>query len=132
MNRMMMKKKKKKLKTSSPQKPMKVVYISNPVRFKATTSEFRALVQELTGQDSDQTHPLQQFNEDKEDGVSSIAACRNQELLQYHHPNNKQVSVQATSMEDTDNRVGDHQLEMFDDDVFTRLSELLPSGFLVI
>ncbi|KAK4794183.1 hypothetical protein SAY86_012177 [Trapa natans] len=33
--------------------PIKVVHISNPIRVKATASEFRALVQELTGQDSE-------------------------------------------------------------------------------
>lgn len=34
-------------------KPIKVVYISNPVKFTTSASEFRALVQELTGRDSD-------------------------------------------------------------------------------
>ncbi|GFP80812.1 sigma factor binding protein 2 chloroplastic [Phtheirospermum japonicum] len=33
--------------------PLKVVYITNPIKFKASASQFRALVQELTGQDSD-------------------------------------------------------------------------------
>ncbi|GER25783.1 30S ribosomal protein S2 [Striga asiatica] len=33
--------------------PLKVVYITNPIKFNATASEFRALVQELTGRDSD-------------------------------------------------------------------------------
>ncbi|OWM85476.1 uncharacterized protein LOC116202014 [Punica granatum] len=37
--------------------PIKVVYISNPMRVKATASEFRALVQELTGQDSELPDP---------------------------------------------------------------------------
>ncbi|XP_051149018.1 uncharacterized protein LOC127263824 [Andrographis paniculata] len=32
------------------QQPLKVVYITNPIKFKASASEFRALVQELTGQ----------------------------------------------------------------------------------
>ncbi|XP_043692875.1 sigma factor binding protein 1, chloroplastic-like [Telopea speciosissima] len=34
-------------------KPIKVVYISNPMKVKTSASEFRALVQELTGRDSD-------------------------------------------------------------------------------
>ncbi|KAE9586300.1 hypothetical protein Lal_00000735 [Lupinus albus] len=34
-------------------KPMKVVYISNPMKVKTSPSEFRALVQELTGQDAE-------------------------------------------------------------------------------
>ncbi|XP_052175844.1 sigma factor binding protein 1, chloroplastic-like [Diospyros lotus] len=33
-------------------KPVKVVYISNPMMVKTTASEFRALVQELTGQEA--------------------------------------------------------------------------------
>ncbi|KAI3975014.1 hypothetical protein MKX01_005125 [Papaver californicum] len=34
-------------------KPIKVVYISNPMMVKTSVSEFRSLVQELTGRDSD-------------------------------------------------------------------------------
>lgn len=34
-------------------KPVKVVYISNPMRVEASASEFKGVVQELTGQDSD-------------------------------------------------------------------------------
>ncbi|XP_008788483.2 sigma factor binding protein 2, chloroplastic-like [Phoenix dactylifera] len=33
-------------------KPIKVVYISNPMKVKASAAEFRDLVQELTGRDS--------------------------------------------------------------------------------
>lgn len=33
-------------------KPVKVVYIANPVKVKTSASDFRALVQELTGQES--------------------------------------------------------------------------------
>ncbi|KAJ8770515.1 hypothetical protein K2173_018006 [Erythroxylum novogranatense] len=36
---------------------MKVVYISNPMKFKTSASEFRALVQELTGQDAELPDP---------------------------------------------------------------------------
>ncbi|GAB4851750.1 hypothetical protein Ancab_031152 [Ancistrocladus abbreviatus] len=41
----------------SKNKPLKVVYISNPVKFKTSASEFRALVQELTGQDAEWPDP---------------------------------------------------------------------------
>ncbi|KAK6942172.1 VQ protein [Dillenia turbinata] len=34
-------------------KPIKVVYISNPINYKTNASEFRALVQRLTGQHSE-------------------------------------------------------------------------------
>ncbi|OVA05308.1 VQ [Macleaya cordata] len=33
-------------------KPMKITYISDPMMFKASSAEFKALVQQLTGQDS--------------------------------------------------------------------------------
>ncbi|KAK3043212.1 hypothetical protein RJ639_001645 [Escallonia herrerae] len=43
--------------TKPKKKPVKVVYISNPMRVKTSASEFRALVQELTGQDADLPDP---------------------------------------------------------------------------
>ncbi|KAK1278216.1 hypothetical protein QJS04_geneDACA003581 [Acorus gramineus] len=39
--------------TKAKKKPIKVVYISNPMRVETSPSKFRSLVQELTGQDSD-------------------------------------------------------------------------------
>lgn len=33
--------------------PLKVVYITNPIKIETSALEFRALVQELTGQDAD-------------------------------------------------------------------------------
>ncbi|KAF3328284.1 sigma factor binding protein 1 [Carex littledalei] len=38
--------------TKTKKKPLKVVYISNPVKLTATAAQFRAVVQELTGRDS--------------------------------------------------------------------------------
>lgn len=40
-------------KRSRASKDVKVVYISSPMKVKTSASEFRALVQELTGRDSD-------------------------------------------------------------------------------
>ena len=45
--------KKKNNKNSNNNKNIKVVYISNPMKVKTSASEFRALVQELTGQDAE-------------------------------------------------------------------------------
>ncbi|XP_042484962.1 sigma factor binding protein 1, chloroplastic-like [Macadamia integrifolia] len=42
----------KRTKPKNKSKPIKVVYISNPIKVKTTASEFRAKVQELTGRDS--------------------------------------------------------------------------------
>ncbi|KAK7290778.1 hypothetical protein RIF29_05459 [Crotalaria pallida] len=44
-------------------KPMKVVYISNPMKVKTSASEFRALVQELTGQDAESPPDPSRFQE---------------------------------------------------------------------
>ncbi|GMI80378.1 sigma factor binding protein 1 [Hibiscus trionum] len=44
---------KKNTKKSSSKKDLKVVYISSPMKVKTCASQFRALVQELTGKDSD-------------------------------------------------------------------------------
>ncbi|KAJ6713246.1 SIGMA FACTOR BINDING PROTEIN 1 CHLOROPLASTIC [Salix purpurea] len=45
----------KRLHTKRSKKPIKVVYISSPMKVNTSASEFRALVQELTGKDSDAT-----------------------------------------------------------------------------
>lgn len=42
---------------NSKRNPIKVVYISNPMMVKTNASDFRALVQELTGQGSDLENP---------------------------------------------------------------------------
>ncbi|KAL4386457.1 hypothetical protein GQ457_09G026180 [Hibiscus cannabinus] len=44
---------KKNTKKNSSKKDLKVVYISSPMKVKTCASQFRALVQELTGKDSD-------------------------------------------------------------------------------
>ncbi|KAL7134239.1 hypothetical protein ABFS83_11G013300 [Erythranthe nasuta] len=46
---------KKKKKRQPP--PLKIVYITNPIKFKTSASQFRALVQELTGQYAADTPP---------------------------------------------------------------------------
>ncbi|XP_057437958.1 sigma factor binding protein 2, chloroplastic [Lotus japonicus] len=45
-------------------KPIKVVYISNPMKIKTSASEFMALVQELTGQDAESPPDPSRFNYD--------------------------------------------------------------------
>jgi len=48
---------KQKKKTTSTNKPIKVRYISNPMRVQTCASKFRELVQELTGQDAVDLQP---------------------------------------------------------------------------
>lgn len=47
----------KKTKQSHKKKPIKIVYISNPMKVQTSAAEFMALVQELTGQDADFPDP---------------------------------------------------------------------------
>lgn len=54
--------------SKSKKKPIKVVYISNPMKVKVTASEFRALVQELTGQDAELPKDLSRFQNPDSDG----------------------------------------------------------------
>ncbi|KAK9124863.1 hypothetical protein Scep_013709 [Stephania cephalantha] len=55
--------------------PVKVVYISNPMMVKTSVSEFRALVQELTGQDSDLADYKFSDDHDHDDSTSTAAAA---------------------------------------------------------
>lgn len=47
-------------------KPIKVVYISTPMKVKTSASKFRDLVQELTGRDSDTTRYVEVNGSDEE------------------------------------------------------------------
>ncbi|XP_020274503.1 uncharacterized protein LOC109849115 [Asparagus officinalis] len=55
------------------QQPMKVVYITNPIRFNTSASEFRSLVQELTGKDSDIADNLAKYSDDTR--AATVAGC---------------------------------------------------------
>ncbi|MQL86894.1 hypothetical protein Taro_019435 [Colocasia esculenta] len=57
-------------------KQIKVVYISNPMRVKTTAAEFKGLVQELTGQDSDIAERLSKFGEMEQADVGTASADR--------------------------------------------------------
>lgn len=58
-----MKRGKRKMSNNSDKKSVKVVYISTPVKVNISASNFRALVQELTGRDSDMSR-FEDFNHD--------------------------------------------------------------------
>ncbi|KAG4180787.1 hypothetical protein ERO13_A10G187100v2 [Gossypium hirsutum] len=57
-----MKRSKKSSKRSNSKKDFKVVYISTPVKVETCASQFRALVQELTGKDSDVADRLADYD----------------------------------------------------------------------
>ncbi|KAF8043655.1 hypothetical protein BT93_A1848 [Corymbia citriodora subsp. variegata] len=65
--------KRKPTKRSKPKsKPIKVVYISNPMWVKTSASQFRALVQELTGRDAELPDPTKYDGSDP-DGVGAAS-----------------------------------------------------------
>ncbi|XP_057718772.1 uncharacterized protein LOC130933236 [Arachis stenosperma] len=67
--------KQKKKNNNNNKKEIKVVYISNPMKVKTSASEFRALVQELTGQDAEFPYDSSRFkgygSDDDGDGDSN-------------------------------------------------------------
>ncbi|XP_014489737.1 sigma factor binding protein 2, chloroplastic [Vigna radiata var. radiata] len=70
--------KKTKPKKKNTPHPVKVVYISNPMKIKTSASEFRALVQELTGQDAQSPpnptrfHALDSSDDSSSDKVTNV------------------------------------------------------------
>ncbi|XP_074591208.1 uncharacterized protein LOC141847126 [Curcuma longa] len=66
---------KKKKKHQQQQQPIKVVYISNPMKVKATVDEFRSVVQGLTGRDSDLESSLSKYGDDGAPELPEAEAC---------------------------------------------------------
>ncbi|XP_022747199.1 sigma factor binding protein 1, chloroplastic-like [Durio zibethinus] len=64
--------KKAKSKKKNNKKPIKVVYISNPMKVKTSPSKFRALVQELTGQDAELADPTKFTDTDDDVGNQTV------------------------------------------------------------
>ena len=91
-------------------KPIKVVYISNPMKVKTSASKFKALVQELTGQDAELPDPTKftDTDEDISGGNQMVPdAAKNstddhaqevprvEEQLAGHHHHEQQYSTRA-------------------------------------
>uniref|UniRef100_A0ACD5XVX2 Uncharacterized protein n=1 Tax=Avena sativa TaxID=4498 RepID=A0ACD5XVX2_AVESA len=53
---------------SGAKKPIKVVYISNPMRVKTSAADFRALVQDLTGRHADPS----KYSADEDDAAARV------------------------------------------------------------
>ncbi|KAI6696917.1 hypothetical protein NL676_017036 [Syzygium grande] len=137
--------KRKPTKRSKPKsKPIKVVYISNPMRVKTSASQFRALVQELTGRDAELPDPAK-FDGSDPDGVGAAAKAEAAEdddddavepgrrsslpkagsIQDHHHHHQNHPSGGDLS------RMGAGSYEPLDDELFTpqmleTLSGLLP------
>jgi VQ motif len=91
-------------------KPIKVVYISNPMKVKANTADFRALVQELTGRDADPskyaaTEDAGDFMVLSPQAAASMASS-------------SETTQAATGMEEA-SKIGDGALDSIDEDVST-------------
>ncbi|KAH1194576.1 Sigma factor binding protein 2, chloroplastic [Glycine max] len=139
-------KKTKPKKKNSPH-PVKVVYISNPMKIKTSASEFRALVQELTGQDAESPPDPSRFHGFHPDSSSSVENIEEEE----EEDNIHRVNCVVPPITATDeislligccNQNGQHQPSSMesnnfqlldDDDVFTpqmieNISALLPAS----
>ncbi|CAJ1914887.1 unnamed protein product [Sphenostylis stenocarpa] len=108
--------------------PVKVVYISNPMKIKASASEFRALVQELTGQDAQsppdptRLHALDSSDDSSSDKVTNV----DDHVLPLPQDPNDSVQHQQLLQQQPSS-----SFEALDDDVFTpqmieSISSLLP------
>ncbi|KAK3218121.1 hypothetical protein Dsin_012091 [Dipteronia sinensis] len=58
-------------KSKTKTKPIKVVYISNPMKVKTCASKFRALVQELTGRDAGLPDPTNNYIHTVDDATTA-------------------------------------------------------------
>ncbi|XP_074585557.1 LOW QUALITY PROTEIN: sigma factor binding protein 2, chloroplastic-like [Curcuma longa] len=56
-------------------KPVKVVYISNPMRFTTSAAAFRGLVQKLTGRDSDPDAIASSLSPNSTESTTSVEPC---------------------------------------------------------
>ncbi|XWS65323.1 hypothetical protein CRYUN_Cryun05aG0083500 [Craigia yunnanensis] len=132
----------KSMKKKKNNKPIKVVYISNPMKVKISASKFRALVQELTGQDAELPDPTK-FTDTDED----ISGCnqtvpdaaknstddhaqevpRVEEQLAGHHHHEQQYSTSAH-----DHNVPFETIdEVFTPQMLENFTGFLPPGLLL-
>lgn len=99
-------------------KAIKVVYISSPMKVKTTASEFRALVQELTGKDSDAAR-FMDIN-----GADEISHQR----AEYGH---RVSAVPSTNSNQSPSTTSSESfLESFDGELFSSMEESTFMGML--
>ncbi|KAL4353347.1 hypothetical protein GQ457_06G024590 [Hibiscus cannabinus] len=129
-------------------KPIKVVYISNPMKVKTSASKFRALVQKLTGQDAELPDDPTKFTDTEEavddvggdsDGgyqrVPEATAKKGTTTTDYHVevvPDFDREKYSAIADDDNDRGVPFDD----DDDVFTpqmieNFTGMLPQGLFI-
>ncbi|XP_022147780.1 sigma factor binding protein 2, chloroplastic-like [Momordica charantia] len=102
--------------------PLKVVYISNPMRVHTSASEFRALVQELTGRDAEFPDPAK-FHQASID-VGEMNLEKNRE-----GDDDEEASLDvATTMEDSNDDFLESPYESFEEML---MREMLMENFAV-
>lgn len=102
--------------------PLKVVYISNPMRVHTSASEFRALVQELTGRDAEFPDPAK-FHQASID-VGEMNLEKNRE-----GDDDEEASLDvATTMEDSNDDFPESPYESFEEML---MREMLMENFAV-
>ncbi|KAK8482638.1 hypothetical protein V6N13_147377 [Hibiscus sabdariffa] len=126
-------------------KPIKVVYISNPMKVKTSASKFRALVQKLTGQDAELPDDPTKFT-DTEEAVDDVGgnqrvpeatAKKGTTTTDYHVEEVPDFDRQKYSAIGDDDNDRDVPFDAFnDDDVFTpqmieNFTGMFPQGLFI-
>ncbi|WCJ33379.1 hypothetical protein M5689_014747 [Euphorbia peplus] len=106
-----------KLKTMK--KPMKVVYIANPIKFKISASQFRALVQEFTGKYSELADPSRFFGDDSRVGCEDQTVLNNAAKINDVDEAVPPVDLSGTKEETSDDTLVESAAAF--DDIFTPL-----------
>ncbi|KAK7336460.1 hypothetical protein VNO77_17002 [Canavalia gladiata] len=121
--------KRNKPKKKNTTKPFKVVYISNPMKIKTSASHFRALVQELTGQDAESPPDPSRFHAAADESLqlldSDDSSSKNE--------NDDHLKCVVPPPLDPGKPSSIQTFEPLDDDVFTpqmidSISALLPAS----
>ncbi|KAG6424652.1 hypothetical protein SASPL_115071 [Salvia splendens] len=109
--------------------PLKVVYITNPIKFETSALEFRTLVQELTGQDSHVAYGRGEAVK----AYNAIAAAEEEEEEEEEAAKSGQFSGEVTEQEefdpttvgsDEDSFVSSLMIEDFGSNIFDILEDL--------
>nr|GLL24526.1 uncharacterized protein LOC109158988 [Ipomoea trifida] len=125
-------------KRKQQQQQLKVVYISNPVRVNTSAAKFRALVQELTGQDADDLPAVPHgggrearicSQKDEDVGTASCVAMEDQHVVLqipsiHHHPAGTAGTTSSSSSENSN--------LIFEDAYVPQLQQSFPAGILPI
>ncbi|PIA60143.1 hypothetical protein AQUCO_00400796v1 [Aquilegia coerulea] len=85
----------------SKKKPVKVVYISNPMKVKTSASDFRALVQELTGQDSDIADAASRYSSENDRVDEGLRTVPNNEGMMMEIRNDTNFNEDGAIQEET-------------------------------